>query len=170
MIEAGFDRVDWDESLWEATRDYYLRLENLPKKVWEESRPDEIQPTRAMLLEMVSILDGMERLVGLAESEMLDDNPVLKNWLTSILGLQRRMSRSLERVGVFPVPSLGRPFDPYLHEAVEIKPVEGFPPTTVIEVREKPYRWGETILRVGKVVVTPKPGASSPTIREGSVE
>lgn len=166
MIDSAFGRMAWDESLWEQTRDYYLSLENLPKNEWESVRPDENQPTRAMLLEMVSILDGMERLVSLAESEVLQENPVLKNWLTSILGLQKRMARSLERVGVFPVPSLGRPFDPHLHEAVEITPIVGFPPATVVKVQEKPYRWGETVLRVGKVVVTPKGTPVSPTIRQ----
>jgi len=163
-MPTDFERLEWDESIWSGTREYYLSIENLPKDdVWERDRPEEERPTRAMLLEMISILDGMERLVSIAEAEVLERNPVLKNWLTSILGLRRRMARSLERVGVFPVPSLGRPFDPHLHEAVEIKPLESFPPATVVEVHEKPYRWGNTILRVGKVVVTPKANWGSPT-------
>ncbi len=164
MIDTKFERMAWDDSIWEGTREFYLQIENLPKDLWEENCPDENQPTRAMLLEMISILDGMERLVSLAEAEVLEENPLLKNWLTSILGLQRRMANSLERVGVVPIPSLGRAFDPHIHEAVEIAPVEGFPPATVIRVQEKPYRWGETILRVGKVVVTPKGTPVSPTI------
>ncbi|MCA9436409.1 MAG: nucleotide exchange factor GrpE, partial [Candidatus Omnitrophica bacterium] len=156
MMDSNFERLTWDDSIWRGTREFYLEVENLPKDIWEENQHDEDRPTRAMLLEMISILDGMERLVSIAESEVLEENPVLKNWLTSILGLQRRMARSLEKVGVFPVPSLGRPFDPHIHEAVEIKPLDGFPPATVVEVQEKPYRWGNSIVRVGKVVVTPK--------------
>ena len=68
MIDSAFGRMAWDESLWEQTRDYYLSLENLPNNEWESFRPDENQPSRAMLLERGSILDRMERLVSLAAS------------------------------------------------------------------------------------------------------
>jgi molecular chaperone GrpE len=119
--------------------------------MWLDSKP-----TRGMLLEMVSILDGMERLVSMGEKEALEANPVVRNWLTSIRGLQRRMVRSLEKLGVKAIPSLGRPFDAHIHEAVEVRKDSRYPPGTVVEVREKPFRWGHQTLRVGKVVVTPK--------------
>ena len=170
MIDTKFERLAWDESVWEGTRDYYLHLENLPHDKWSDEQPEENQPTRAMLVEMVSILDGMERLVSLAEAEVLEENPLLKNWLTSILGLQRRMRTALERVGVYSIPSLGRTFDPHIHEAVEVAAVEGFPPATIIKVQEKPYRWGGTLLRVGKVVVTPKGPPVSSTIDRENVK
>jgi len=151
-----YPRVEWDEALWDETRAACLQLTNLPESGTEERIWLDSKPTRTMLLEMVSILDGMERLVSLAEKETLDSNPLLQNWLTSIRGLARRMGRSLEKVGVKTVPSLGRPFDANLHEILEVRNDSSLPPATVVEVREKPYRWGNRVLRVGKVVVTAK--------------
>ncbi len=148
--------MEWTEDLWEGVRKDLLSTSRLPKSSSEEVLLRESKPTRKMLLEIVSILDGMERLVGLADNDALEANPVLRNWLTSIRGLQRRMSKSLERMDVRPVASLGRRFNVHLHEAVEVRKDPVYPAATVIEVREKPYRWGERVLRVGKVVVTPK--------------
>ena len=161
-IAPVFTRTEWAEDLWEGVRKELLSTSRLPKSSSEEVLLRESKPTRKMLLEVISVLDGMERLVGLAGRETLDANPVLSNWLTSIRGLQRRMVKSLERLDVRPVASLGRRFDVYLHEAIEVRKDPSFPPATVIEVREKPYRWGERILRVGKVVVTPKSMVNPP--------
>jgi len=155
-IQPVFSRVDWAEDLWEGVRKELLSIGRLPKSSSEEVLLRDYKPTRKMLLEVLSVLDGMERLVSLADKQTLDTYPVLGNWLTSIRGLQRRMAKSLERLDVRPVASLGRRFNVHLHEAIEVRKDPAFPPATVIEVREKPYRWGERILRVGKVVVTPK--------------
>lgn len=161
MHSNDYPRFTWDEKVWSEIRSHCQVLTKLPESGSEERIWLDSKPTRAMLLEMVSILDGMERLVSLAERETLQDNPVLENWLTSIRGLAKRMSRSLERVGVKPVPSLGRSFDANLHEVLEVRKDPDLPPATVVEVREKPYRWGHRVLRVGKVVVTPKSGKNS---------
>lgn len=151
-----YPRVPWRDDLWESTREHSFSLTKLPERGSEERVWLEAKPTREMLLEMVSILDGLERLVSLAERDILDENPILDNWLTSIRGLRKRMDRSLERVGVVSVPSIGRPFDPNVHEILEIREDRTLPPGTVVEVKEKPYRWGDRVLRVGKVVTTPK--------------
>jgi hypothetical protein len=154
-------RIEWNDELWEAIRENLLRVQPLPSPDTAERAYIESKPTRRMLLEMISILDGMERLTSLAERETLNDNPILENWLTSIRGLQRRMGKALEKLDVRPIPCLGRPFDAHLHEVVEVRKDTQYPPGTVIEVREKPYRWGRQTLRVGKVVVTPKPPKDS---------
>jgi len=151
-----FSRIEWDDTVWEDTREQLQTLTLLPPKGSEERNWLDARLTRNMLLEMVSILDGMERLVSLAEREILDESPILQNWLTSIRGLQRRMLRSLERVKVRTVPALGKPFDPKMHEAVEVRDYPSLPPATIVEIREKAYLWGDRVLREGKVVVTPK--------------
>jgi hypothetical protein len=156
IVQTQFDHVEWTEELWDGIREDLWKTIPDHTKGLEERFLQESKPTRRMLLEVISILDGMERLVGLAEKEVLDTNPLLQNWLTSIRGLQRRMSRSIEKMDVHAVSSLGRRFDVHLHEAVEVRRDSNFPPATVIEVKEKPYRWGTRVLRVGKVVVTPK--------------
>lgn len=158
---SDYDRLKWDENLWHEVRGGFSSVTRLPERGSEDRFWLESQPTRAMLNEILSIQDGLERLVDLANPEVMEENPTLKNWITSIRGLQRRMSKTLEKIDVRCVPSLGRPFNMHVHEAVEVREEPGVPPATVVEVREKPYRWGGKVLRAGKVVVTPKPKRKS---------
>lgn len=163
--QSEYTRVAWTDEIWNGIRAHLEEARApLPPPGEQPMRDPEGKPTKRMLLEMISILDGFERLISLADKDSIESTPLLKNWMTSIRGLHRRMSKALERLGVRPAPSVGRPFDAHLHEAVEVRQDPRFPPGTVIEVREKPYRWGGQTLRVGKVVVTPKAPRKSPVL------
>jgi molecular chaperone GrpE len=60
---------------------------------------------------------------------------------------------ALKRVGIEPYSPEGERFDPQVHEAVAQQPFEGFAPGTVVEVYQRGYRLGESILRPARVVV-----------------
>jgi molecular chaperone GrpE len=60
---------------------------------------------------------------------------------------------ALKRAGIEPYSPEGEPFDPQVHEAVAQQPFEGFEPGTVVEVYQRGYRIGDTILRPARVVV-----------------
>ena len=60
---------------------------------------------------------------------------------------------ALARVGIQQFSPEGEPFDPTLHEAVAQAPIEGAPPGTVVEVYQRGYRIGESVLRPARVLV-----------------
>ncbi len=60
---------------------------------------------------------------------------------------------ALARMGIEPFSPEGEPFDPQWHEAVAQQPVEGAQPGTVVEVYQRGYRLGDTVLRPARVVV-----------------
>jgi molecular chaperone GrpE len=60
---------------------------------------------------------------------------------------------ALQRAGIERYSPEGEPFDPTLHEAVAQQPFEGFEPGTVVEVFQRGYRIGESVLRPARVVV-----------------
>ena len=60
---------------------------------------------------------------------------------------------ALARVGIEPFSPVGERFDPQHHEAVAQQPVEGAEPGTIVEVYQRGYRLGETVLRPARVVV-----------------
>ena len=60
---------------------------------------------------------------------------------------------ALGRLGIERFSPQGERFDPQQHEAVAQQPVEGAEPGTVIEVYQRGYRIGESVIRPARVVV-----------------
>ena len=60
---------------------------------------------------------------------------------------------ALKRAEIEPYSPDGEPFDPQYHEAVAQQPIEGAEPGTVVEVYQRGYRRGESVLRPARVVV-----------------
>ena len=60
---------------------------------------------------------------------------------------------ALQRAGIERYSPEGEPFDPTLHEAVAQQPVEGAEPGTVVEVFQRGYRMGDSVVRPARVVV-----------------
>ncbi len=63
------------------------------------------------------------------------------------------MIAALQRAGIERYSPEGEPFDPTLHEAVAQQPVEGAEPGTVVEVFQRGYRMGDSVVRPARVVV-----------------
>ena len=59
----------------------------------------------------------------------------------------------LERLGVEAVPTVGRPFDPHVHEAIATEQTEEFAPDTVVQEVQRGYRLGEKLIRPAMVKV-----------------
>lgn len=98
-----------------------------------------------LMLAFLPVLDDLERAFA-AIPPRLDK----ANWVSGIRLIERKLRASLEAQGVSPIPALGEPFDPNLHEAVrQGKGEEGI----VIEEVERGYRLHDRVIRPSKVVV-----------------
>ena len=60
---------------------------------------------------------------------------------------------ALGNVGIERYSPEGEPFDPQFHEAVAQQPVEGAEPGVVVEVFQRGYRMGDSVVRPARVVV-----------------
>ena len=69
----------------------------------------------------------------------------------------RQFTEVLSRHGVEPIPALGEPFDPNVHEAMMQRPDAEAAPNIVLEEFQRGYRMGEVVLRPSKVVVSSGP-------------
>jgi molecular chaperone GrpE len=67
------------------------------------------------------------------------------------MGVQR-IDRAMAKVGLEPIPSVGRPFDPETMEAVEVA-AEGGPPGEVVAELRRGYRFNDRVLRFAQVRV-----------------
>ncbi|HYM69257.1 MAG TPA: nucleotide exchange factor GrpE [bacterium] len=126
-------------------------LENY-KKLAIRDRQDAVERTRREVLGVaLGILDNLERALAFGTGH--DGGG--KALVDGLRMAHRQMLDQLAAIGVRPIESVGKPFDPRLHEAVGIAPPQGrgqAPGTVVAEVL-RGYRLNDDILRPAKVTV-----------------
>ncbi len=108
---------------------------------------------------LLDVVDGFDRLLAGVDSpgDRPADVPV-KNVRT----LARQLIGCLERQGVSPVPCLGEPVDPEIHEIVEVREVGNVEGDVVVEVIRQGYEWNGQIFRRPRVVVAGHPKEEQP--------
>jgi molecular chaperone GrpE len=83
----------------------------------------------------------------------------LSAWLDGLRVLRDRTWALLENGGVRVLPTVGHPFNPHLHIAVDTLDRNDIAAGTVIEERRRGYRVGERVIRFAEVIVARSPTA-----------
>jgi molecular chaperone GrpE len=71
--------------------------------------------------------------------------------------INRQFHDALTKLGVRPIPAAGEPFDPYLHQAVEMVDTADAPDNTVLEELQRGYKLKDRLLRPAMVRVARNP-------------
>ncbi len=127
----------------------HAELENVKKRVAREKAEFLKFATEALLLELLPVLDNLERAMASARAEMGSNSLLEGVEMTARLFLS-----VLEKAGVKPIEALGQPFDPAFHEAVA--QTDGPPGDTnrVVDVIQRGYLLEGRVLRPAKVRVS----------------
>ncbi len=156
--EAGAGDVDVDALAKRAEKaDEYLDLaqrtraefENYRKRAVKENAAAQDRGAAKLALELLPAIDNLDR----ALSHAADGGNGDANFVAGIKHVQSDVLAALKRAGIEPYSPEGERFDPQFHEAVAQQPFEGAEPGTVIEVYQRGYRQGDSILRPARVVV-----------------
>jgi molecular chaperone GrpE len=103
-----------------------------------------------LIAKLLDVLDGYDRALATVPDELKGQPWVEGMWL-----VERKLRSILDAEGLEPIDSLGKPFDPYLHEAVAY--VESDEPEgTVIQEHQKAYRLHDRVIRPALVTVARK--------------
>jgi molecular chaperone GrpE len=94
----------------------------------------------------LTVVDGFERALAHAGA----GNGDLR---TGFELLHRQLLEALRKAGVEPIEAEGRPFDPHLHEAIEMSDTDLAPEGTVLAELQRGYRLRERLLRPAMVRV-----------------
>jgi molecular chaperone GrpE len=138
-------------------QDRWLRaeaeLQNFRRRSAREMEESRRHAEEAVMLDLISLLDDLERGIQAARAGGAADA-----WLQGIELVAARMRDTLARRGVEVVDPVGQPFDPGQHEALlEVPAVQGMKPGDVAQVVLKGYRRGARALRAARVVVARAP-------------
>lgn len=100
------------------------------------------------LATLLPVLDNLNRAVTASEQD-----PSLEHLRDGVIGTARSFEQALISVGVESVPGVGAKFDPELHEAVDMKPVDPEWDGIITAEYSKGYRLGDRLLRPARVQV-----------------
>jgi molecular chaperone GrpE len=137
-------------------KDKYLRAladtENVRKRTRQQSE-DTVRLQRENLLrDLLPVTDNLERAVEAARGGG-NGKPIVEG----VEMVLRSLLDFLRANGVVPRESVGRPFDPQFHEAVDHVESGEHPPNTVINEFHRGYQVGERVLRPARVAVAKAP-------------
>lgn len=142
------------------TRERLLRLhadfENLKKRSAKEVADQRRFASAAVVERLLPIIDNFERALATGPADEDD-----RSFRRGVELIYRQLLDELKKEGLEPLDSVGKTFDPNLHEAVETCSEGGHPPHTVIREFLKGYRFQERLLRPSLVKVSVAPDESS---------
>jgi len=97
---------------------------------------------------LLPVLDNLNLAVAASESD-----PEITNFRNGVVGTARSFEQALMSVGVEAVSAVGATFDPEIHEAVDMKPVDPEDDGKVTAEYSRGYRFGDRLLRPARVQV-----------------
>ena len=154
LKEAEYLKLKEDADKAKEYWDKLLRLqadfENTRKRL-EKDRQDFIKfANEGIILELLNILDDLERTVGLEHSQAKD----IAAFLKGVEMILAHLYEMLKEYGVKPIDAQGKIFDPNYHEALMQVENKALPEHTVVEEMQKGYFLNDKVIRTAKVKVS----------------
>lgn len=154
-------------------KDKLLRMaadfDNYRKRSRREVVEAEKKGRDSLLLDLLPVFDNLERATSHAEGSF-EDAGKTKGLVDGISLVMRQFRDSLARLGIERVSSIGCPFDPSVHEAIQHLETKDFPPGSIAAEVQPGYKEGDRLLRPAMVVVAKAPAASEDAQRAASGE
>jgi molecular chaperone GrpE len=144
--------METDRAL-EEERGRHLRLladfDNYRRRVARDRDMAREEERRAVLRPLLPVLDTLERALAAGSSD--------PTFYEGVAATYRLFLEALREVGAVPIDTVGRPFDPTLHEAVGTAAPDDVEPGTIVRETRRGWRVGDELLRPSEVVVATAP-------------
>jgi molecular chaperone GrpE len=134
-----------------ATRDKWLRavadLDNYKKRVKRDIDDANHRAVQNLLSSFLPIGDNLDRALSVAPPDTNDQ------LLKGLQMVQQEFLGALAKHGISAIESVGKPFDPNLHDALQQMDSPEYAPGTVMLEYEKGYLRADKLLRPARVIV-----------------
>src|SRR3989338_4161404 len=127
-------------------------FDNTRKRLEREKQDFVKFANEGIILELLNILDDLERTVDLAQSKHQD----LSAFLKGVEMILAHLYEMLKEYGVKPIEAQGKLFDPHYHEALMQAENKDLPEHTILEELQKGYLLNDRVIRTAKVKVSKK--------------
>jgi len=147
-LQALIDRAAKADDYLGIAQRKQAEFENFRKRAARDATAAQERGATKLAKELLPAVDNLERALQHAPEEA-DEH----GFVAGVKHVHADLIAALQRVGIEQFSPQGERFDPTLHEAVAQTPIEGADPGTVVEVYQRGYRVGETVVRPARVVV-----------------
>jgi len=135
---------------WDRILRLQAEFDNTRKRLEKEKQDFAKFANEGIILELLNILDDLERTLELAQSKH-EDLPAFLKGVEMILA---HLYEMLKEYGVRPIEAEGKTFDPNYHEALMQTEDKDKPEHTVLEELQKGYMLNDRVIRTSKVKVS----------------
>ena len=143
LEQALLDRETLKDQLLRARADF----DNYRKRIARDNERLRKMAAVGVLQEVLPVLDNLDRAL---EFEHNSDGGLQDG----VQMVRKQLQDLLEHQGVTPIPAMGHPFDPNVHEALAHIPSEEIPADSIVDEYLKGYMMANTVLRPAKVTVS----------------
>lgn len=154
QLQAALEERDSNRERWLRAQ---AELENFRKRVQREASEEHRYRVLSVVRDILPALDNLERAVDAAKSS--DDLPKLVQGVQLVI---KQVEDILARHSVKPIPAVGQPFDPHLHQAIQQVPTTDHPPMTIVTECQRGYTLHDRVVRPSVVIVAAAPDGSAP--------
>ncbi len=137
-------QTKFEEAKASLERETYEMRERLRRSLEDRASENKFK----FLQTLLPVLDNLHLAVSASEQD-----PSVENLRTGVIGVTRSFEKALHSVGVETVASVGADFDPELHEAVDMAPVEANLDGKITAEYQSGYKFGKRLLRPARVQV-----------------
>ena len=124
-------------------------FDNYRKRSDKERFELQNRTNRELVTKLLPVLDDFGRSIE-TNAEKGDPTALLEG----VKLIYKNLFKILQDEGLEPMGSVGKPFDPELHEALLQVDVEGYASDTVIEEHVKGYTFRDQVIRHARVIVS----------------
>jgi molecular chaperone GrpE len=131
-------------------------LDNYRKRAQKEKEQMQKFGAEKILSDFLPVLDNLDRA--------LDHSNTAADFTSLMQGVsmtRKLFEDTLAKHGVRPVPSIGQPFDPHVHEAIQQVERADVPPNQVMSELVPGYTLNDRLLRPALVIVSKAPSAQA---------
>lgn len=146
------EEADKAKEYWDKLLRLQADFENTRKRLEREKQDFVKFANEGIILELLNILDDLERAVELAQAKHQD----LAAFLKGVEMILSHLYEMLKEYGVKPIEAEGKLFDPHLHEALMQIEDKDKPEHTIVEELQKGYLLNDRVIRTTKVKVSKK--------------
>ena len=161
--ETQEEKIDEDSALLQLQenlkecQDKYLRVladsENTCKRMQKERQQLTKYAIENVLGEFFHPIDSFEKALQFAET-MSDE---VKSWAIGFEMILNQLKQIFSNHGMEEYHSVGKPFDPHFHEAIEMVETTEYEPGIIVEEYVRGYKIGDRAIRVARVKVAKAP-------------
>jgi molecular chaperone GrpE len=128
-------------------------FENYRKRVDRERNETYNRVVAEIATKLLPVSDNLKRALETEASVEAAESDEFRHFLSGVDLIWKQLNGVLETLGVKPIPAVGEPFDPHVHEAVVTEATDEYEPDTVIQEIVAGYRLGDKLIRPALVKV-----------------